>query len=369
MINFSAVTKRFGDGTVALDKVSFQINPGELVVITGPSGSGKTTLMRLLIHDFVPTEGSVAYKGKQLESIAADKIPYHRRKIGVVFQDYRLLSELNVWENIALPLSIMGKPEEEIESRVTDLLNLVNLIDRALVFPKQLSGGEAQRVSIARALATGPSVIFADEPTGNLDKKSSLGIVKLLQQINSLGTTVLIATHDITLLDYLENERHLELDKGELIKDTRPGRVQEKPAEEDESEESEKEDEPEEPEKSTESVESAKPTTESAKKSEKPKPQKKPKDNKEKTTPSVEQSDEKEIAGAEDQAEEKPLADEFKEVATHSKPKKPSLFSNFSKNLTSLKLPTFGKNKKSAKPSKMESAKQVKTEENEEHHE
>jgi cell division transport system ATP-binding protein len=229
MITFSEVTKRFGDGTVALDKVSFHIEPGELVVITGPSGSGKTTIMRLLIRDFLPTEGDITYKGESIVQMPSAHVPFHRRKIGVVFQDYRLLSELNVWENIALPLSILGKPEEEIESRVTDLLNLISVADRALVFPKQLSGGEAQRVSIARALATGPSVIFADEPTGNLDKNASLSIVKLLQQINSLGTTVLIATHDVTLLDYLENERQLDLNKGKLEHDSRPSSAPAKP--------------------------------------------------------------------------------------------------------------------------------------------
>ena len=213
MITFNQVTKQFGDGTIALDNVSFHIEPGELVVITGPSGSGKTTLMKMLIHDYTPSQGSILYKGESLEGMIDKQVPFHRRKIGVVFQDYRLLPELNVWENIALPLSILGKSQGEIESRVTDLLNLVGLADRALVFPKQLSGGEAQRVSIARALAMGPSVIFADEPTGNLDKKASLSIMKLLEQINSLGTTVLIATHDVTLLDHLKNERQLVLDR------------------------------------------------------------------------------------------------------------------------------------------------------------
>lgn len=228
MITFSAVTKRFGDGTVALDNVSFHVEPGELVVVTGPTGSGKTTLMKMLIRDLRPTEGEVWYNDVSLADLTPKDIPLHRRKIGVVFQDYKLLSELNVWENIALPLSIMGKSEGEIESRVTDLLNLTNLTDRALVFPKQLSGGEAQRVSLARALATGPNLIFADEPTGNLDKKSSLEIAKLLQQINSFGTTVLIVTHDVTILDYLENERHLMLEHGQLMHDSRPGKPKER---------------------------------------------------------------------------------------------------------------------------------------------
>ncbi|OGJ37318.1 MAG: hypothetical protein A2383_01440 [Candidatus Pacebacteria bacterium RIFOXYB1_FULL_39_46] len=382
MINFSAVTKRFGNGTVALDQVSFHINSGELVVITGPSGSGKTTLMRLLIHDFPPTEGVVEYKGKSLESIAAHEVPYHRRKIGVVFQDYRLLSELNVWENIALPLSIMGKSEAEIESRVTDLLNLVRLVDQALVFPKQLSGGEAQRVSIARALATGPSVIFADEPTGNLDKKSSLGIVKLLQQINALGTTVLIATHDVTLLDYLENERHLELDSGKLIKDTRPSKASTTSAEI--SPESPKSEKPEElkekpaelTKKLKESVEKPADSEEkltqkdSVSKEKSGKSQKKSKDSKKLTSTAKKsaQADSAEFV-TKVEAEEKSLADEFKEVTNQPKSKKASLFSNFSKNLSSLKMPIFGKNKQPAKKSKIEPDRHVAVEEDEEHHE
>lgn len=222
MITFSDVTQQFGNEVFALKNVSFHIEPGEFVVVTGPSGSGKTTLMRLLMKEYTPTSGDVWYKGESLNELPKSQIPYHRRKIGVVFQDYRLLPEMNVWENIALPLMITGKSESEIESRVTDLLNLVSLSDKALMFPSQLSGGEAQRVSIARALATGPGVIFADEPTGNLDKEASLEIMKLLQQINSFGTTVILATHDVTLLEKVEKERHLILEKGELKEDSRP---------------------------------------------------------------------------------------------------------------------------------------------------
>lgn len=216
MIRFLNVTKQFGDGTVALEDISFEVEPGEFLVITGPSGSGKTTLMKLLIRDYSPSQGEVYFGDTDLNALEASSIPFHRRKVGVIFQDYRLLSELNVWENIALPLAIAGKPKEEIESRVTDLLNLISLEDKALMFPKQLSGGEAQRVGIARALATGPSVIFADEPTGNLDKKASLEIVKLLQQINELGTTVILSTHDSVLLEALKKHRQIELDQGKI---------------------------------------------------------------------------------------------------------------------------------------------------------
>lgn len=221
-IIFDAVTKQFGPVSTALADVSFAIDPGELVLITGPSGSGKTTLMRLLIREYTPESGEVYWGDQPLSELRSGQVPYHRRQIGVVFQDYKLLPELNIWENIALPLSIIGKDQEETESRVTDLLKLVGLEDKAYAFPSQLSGGEAQRVSIARALATGPSVIFADEPTGNLDPVASLEIVRLLRQINKLGTTVILATHDSVVLEFLKSERRIALAKGSLEKDSAP---------------------------------------------------------------------------------------------------------------------------------------------------
>jgi len=221
-IIFDAVTKQFGPVSTALADVSFVIDPAELVLITGPSGSGKTTLMRLLIREYTPESGEVYWGDQALGELRSGQVPYHRRQIGVVFQDYKLLPELNIWENIALPLSIIGKDQAETESRVTDLLKLVSLEDKAYAFPSQLSGGEAQRVSIARALATGPSVIFADEPTGNLDPVASLEIVRLLRQINKLGTTVILATHDSVVLEFLKGERRLALEKGKLEKDSAP---------------------------------------------------------------------------------------------------------------------------------------------------
>jgi len=245
-IRFESVTKRFGEATFALSDVSFGVDPGELVVLTGPSGSGKTTIMRLLIREYTPEEGEVFFEDQSLAKLRHRQVPTHRRQIGVVFQDYKLLSELNVWENIALPLSIIGKDEAETESRVTDLLKLVGLTDKAYLFPSQLSGGEAQRISIARALATGPSLIFADEPTGNLDPAASLEVIKLLRQINRLGTTVLIATHDAIVLEFLKAERQLELKLGKLVHDSRPHQKAKKPVETKEAAESETLPEPEE---------------------------------------------------------------------------------------------------------------------------
>lgn len=220
MIVFSSVSKQFLPDTYALKDVSFEINPGELVLLTGPSGSGKTTLMRLLTKEYAPTSGEIFFHNINLNDIKNSQVHEHRRKIGVVFQDYKLIPELNVWENIALPLSIIGKSESEIEERVTDLLELVSLTDKALHFPKQLSGGEAQRISIARALSTAPAIIFADEPTGNLDKDNSLQIAKLLTKINELGTTIVFATHDHDVLDILNGERHIVLEQGKLKSDT-----------------------------------------------------------------------------------------------------------------------------------------------------
>ncbi len=201
IISFKGVTKRFSDGTEVFSSLSFNLEEGETVLITGPSGSGKTTIMKLLIAEYKPTEGEIFFDRKAVHKIRSRALPKYRRKIGVVFQDYKLIEELNVWENVALPLCLKGAKKSQIEERVTDLLKLIELTDKALVFPKQLSGGEAQRISIARALANSPQVIFADEPTGNLDQKNSQRILRLLTKINQLGTTLLLATHDPFLIE------------------------------------------------------------------------------------------------------------------------------------------------------------------------
>ena len=207
MIKFQNVTQRFADGTVALKDLSFTVEDGELVLITGPSGSGKTTVLNLLIKEYQPIAGEIFFDDLPLSKIKSNQLPLHRRKIGAVFQDYKLIEELNVWENIALPLLIQKENLLDIEERITDLLTLVELTDKALMFPKQLSGGEAQRISIARALATGPNVIFADEPTGNLDDRTSKHILDLLKKINQLGTTLIIATHDPIIIKETQSKR------------------------------------------------------------------------------------------------------------------------------------------------------------------
>lgn len=228
MIVFDKVSKKFFNDSYGVKEVSFEVNDGELVLITGPTGSGKTTLMRLITKEFEPNGGQVLFNDLDLEEIKPALLPDHRRKIGVIFQDYRLLPESNVWENIALPLLIAGKNQDKIEERVTDLLRLVHLEEKADLFPRELSGGEAQRVSIARALATAPKVIFADEPTGNLDKDTSQAIIRLLKKINQLGTTVLLATHDVVVLDDLVDERKIELKNGRLITDSQERKITKK---------------------------------------------------------------------------------------------------------------------------------------------
>lgn len=216
MLKFIRVTKKYNADKPVLDSVSFDIDSGELVVITGPSGSGKTTLLKLITKEQDPSEGEIYFKEENVNTLKKSKVPYHRRKIGAVFQDYKLLPELNIWENIALALSILGHPDHEIEEKVTDLLKLVSLTDKAFLFPHQLSGGEAQRISIARALSTAPELIFADEPTGNLDADNSLIIAKLLKKINDLGTTVMVTTHDPVIIKYLSGARMMELKEGVL---------------------------------------------------------------------------------------------------------------------------------------------------------
>lgn len=217
MIVFKNVTKRYGDST-ALQGVSFSIAPGEFVIITGKSGAGKSTLGRLLIRDTLPTEGEIAVGEFDLLSMKSKEIPILRRQIGIVFQDFRLLPDRTAAENIALSMEILGKPRAVIEATVTELLSIISLSDKAQRFPSELSGGEAQRVVIARAMATEPAVVFADEPTGNLDTQTGWQIIELLQKINESGTAVILATHNQEHVDRLKH-RTISLENGRLVED------------------------------------------------------------------------------------------------------------------------------------------------------
>ena len=220
MIIFDQVTKRYGNGTVALDHVDLAVEPGEFVVIVGHSGAGKTTLQKLLIKETLPDSGIIKVDGDEIAKISGKNTPLLRRKIGVVFQDFKILFEKTVAENILLVLDILGVDKELANKRLQELLELTGLIDKKDHFPIQLSGGELQRVAIARALAGEPKVLFADEPTGNLDDATGGQIIELLQDINKHGTTVLMATHDKHLVKD-KKLRLIEFEHGKLIKDSK----------------------------------------------------------------------------------------------------------------------------------------------------
>lgn len=219
MVIFDTVSKSYGNGTTALSQVTFSVGAGEFVIISGPSGSGKTTLMKLLIKEIEPTAGKIVVDGDDLATVPLKNLPLLRRKVGVIFQDAKLLEGKTVAENIDIVLEIMGLTDSAILKRRNDLLELTGLASHRLDFPSQLSGGEIQRVGIARALSTQPKILFADEPTGNLDADTAHGIINLLQDINSQGTTVLLATHDLDYVKSLKAHR-LTLTKGELTHDS-----------------------------------------------------------------------------------------------------------------------------------------------------
>ncbi|HUS60208.1 MAG TPA: cell division ATP-binding protein FtsE [Nevskiaceae bacterium] len=222
MIKFKNVTKRFGTIT-ALDKVNFEIPDKEFVFITGPSGAGKTTIVKLILRDYLPTSGKVKVNEYHLDEIAKKELTNLRRNIGVVFQDYRLLFDRTVYENVSLSLKVLGEKEEKIKTEVDKVLALVGLADRAEFFPSQLAGGELQRVCLARAVAAKPKVVIADEPTGNVDPTTAWQIVKLLKKINELGKTVIMTTHNFEIVNSLK-ERVIELDKGKLVSDKKKGK-------------------------------------------------------------------------------------------------------------------------------------------------
>lgn len=218
MIRFKNVSKHYNPDIVALEDITFDIDSGEFLFLIGASGAGKSTVIRLLIRQELPTQGSIGFEDIEVTEIPRHQLPSYRQKIGVVFQDYKLLETKTIRENINFALEITGKPDDEIADTTQYLLEVVKLEKRSELFPQQLSGGEKQRASIARALANDPKLLIADEPTGNLDPKTSSEIMEILEKINSWGTTVMIATHAKEIVDQY-NRRILKLEEGRLVSD------------------------------------------------------------------------------------------------------------------------------------------------------
>jgi len=223
MIYFEKVSKRYPDETVALTDVNFSIAPGEFVSIVGHSGAGKTTLMKLLLAEEHPTEGVVFFESTNVHTIPPADVPFMRRRIGTVFQDFRLLPNKTAYENIAFAMEAAGKSDEDIISDVPQALELVDLGEKMSSFPHQLSGGQKQRVAIARAIINQPDVLIADEPTGNLDPINTHEIIEILKKINDLGTTVILTTHNKGVIDNLE-KRVITMDQGKIIRDDAEGK-------------------------------------------------------------------------------------------------------------------------------------------------
>ncbi|MGA1541733.1 MAG: cell division ATP-binding protein FtsE [Ilumatobacteraceae bacterium] len=222
MIRLENVTKSYSAEATALRDVSFEIPKGEFVFLVGPSGSGKSTLLRLMNRQEVPEKGSVWVAGKNINDLPESKIPFLRRSMGNIFQDYKLLLNKTVFENVAFALEVIGRPRHVIRQQVPAVLELVGLADKSDRFPHQLSGGEQQRVSIARAFVNRPLILLADEPTGNLDPTTGEGIMRLLERINSTGTTVVMATHDTRVVNMMRR-RVVQLDRGIIVRDQERG--------------------------------------------------------------------------------------------------------------------------------------------------
>ena len=222
MIEFQNVTKVYDNGAVALDNVTIHIEKGEFVLVVGHSGAGKSTLFKLLTHEVVPDEGSVIVNSVDVTQIKGSKVPMLRRKLGVVFQDFRLLPNKTVGENIAFALEVIEEKRSVIKEKVNHVLDLVGLTGKKDDYPEDLSGGEQQRVAIARAIVNRPAVLIADEPTGNLDPITSRDIVDLFKRINNYGTTVVMITHNMDIVSYL-NKRVIALDNGRVVSDQLKG--------------------------------------------------------------------------------------------------------------------------------------------------
>ena len=226
MIEFRNVYKVYEPGTRALNGISMKIEDGEFVFLVGPSGSGKSTILKILTAELQPTSGSVFVNGFTLEKIRRSAVPYMRRTLGVVFQDFRLLQDRNVYDNVAFAQRVVMAPAREIKHRVPEVLGLVGLSAKYKAYPKQLSGGEQQRVAIARALVNRPEILLADEPTGNMDPENAWHIMELLEKINEMGTTVVVVTHSQEIVDRMQ-KRVITMKRGVVVSDEKGGYLHE----------------------------------------------------------------------------------------------------------------------------------------------
>ena len=223
MINFENVSKQYKNSNLpALDEINLNIEQGEFVFLVGQSGSGKSSLLRLLLKEEIPTSGMVTVDGINVAKLPNRKVPAFRRTMGIVFQDFRLLPGKTVFDNVAFGMEVIGKSKKEIQQRIPALLELVGLEEKAQRLPSELSGGEQQRVALARAFVNKPKLLLADEPTGNLDPSTSVGIMKLLDRINRTGTTIVMATHDVAIVDQMR-KRIVQMENGKIIRDQERG--------------------------------------------------------------------------------------------------------------------------------------------------
>jgi cell division transport system ATP-binding protein len=222
VVEFRGVSKLYGPGGIGLERATFAVRRQEMVFLVGPTGSGKSTIMRLLIKELEPSDGRIRVAGRDLSEIERKKVPYYRRNVGVVFQDFKLLPTRTVYDNIAYALQVTGASRKQIRATLPDILRLTGLSTKLHNFPHQLSGGEQQRVAVARAFASHPPLLLADEPTGNLDPETSIGIMQLLYRINRAGTTVIVASHDNEMVDRMRR-RVIELKRGRIVRDEASG--------------------------------------------------------------------------------------------------------------------------------------------------
>ncbi|WP_422699892.1 cell division ATP-binding protein FtsE [Dendrosporobacter quercicolus] len=214
----TGISKVYKNGSVALSDISIDIEKGDFLFVVGPSGAGKSTFIKLIFREELPTKGQLVVNGRNVTNMPLSEIPYLRRGLGIVFQDYRLLPEKTVYENVAFAMRVIEAPRREIQKRVNSVMDLVGLKDKFRCFPNQLSGGEQQRVAIARAIVNNPVVVIADEPTGNLDPETSWDIMRIFERINKSGTTIVMATHDKTIVDAMR-KRVIAIERGRIVRD------------------------------------------------------------------------------------------------------------------------------------------------------